>query len=52
MFNKLVFDIMVKRANGESWKDSLTNSIPIRKIVATVENGVETPTEHYLKKLE
>ncbi|EAS04902.1 tRNA (guanine(37)-N(1))-methyltransferase (macronuclear) [Tetrahymena thermophila SB210] len=47
-----VFDIMVQRANGKSWKESLQTGIPIRKVVALIENGVEIPTEHYLKKLE
>lgn len=47
-----VFDIMLRRANGEEWKESLLNSIPVRKVVATVEDGVEVKTQHFLKKLE
>ncbi|KAL4481077.1 hypothetical protein ABPG72_015032 [Tetrahymena utriculariae] len=47
-----VFDIMVQRANGKSWNESLQTGIPVRKVVALIENGVEIPTEHYLKKLE
>ena len=46
----IVFDIIVKKFNGEDWKKCFIDSIPNRKIISIIEDGEKVYTEQYIKK--